>query len=155
MQNLVLGYKVLVTLCYPDKLVLILKSIKKKPLCCFLLLVFYKSWKKIVNQASHAIWTAVILIQLTLSAFAFFYGKLVSNPTVVLAFALLYRSQVKFVSRTVHCELFGNLISSLLVFTHFLKEYGGCREQKLNNSPLYIVLNFSGLPYCVLCTPLA
>lgn len=82
----------------------------------------------------------------------FFNGRLVSN--VVLAFALLYRSQVKFVSRTVHCELFGNLIS-LLIFTHFLEEYGGCREQKLNNSPLYIVLNFSGLPYCVLCTPLA
>lgn len=38
---------VLVTLCfYPDKLVLTLKFIKKKPLCCFLLLLFYKSWQK-------------------------------------------------------------------------------------------------------------
>jgi len=35
---------VLVTLCfYPDKLVLTLKFVKKKPFCCFLLLLFYKS----------------------------------------------------------------------------------------------------------------
>lgn len=49
-----------------------IKIIKKKPLCCFLLLVFDKSWKKIANQASHATWTAANLIQLTLSAFGFF-----------------------------------------------------------------------------------
>lgn len=65
----------------------------------------------------------------------FLNGKLVSNPTVVLAFAPLYRSQIKFVSRTVHCELLRNLISSSYFYT-FLKEYEGCREQELNNSTL-------------------
>lgn len=54
---------VLVTLCfYPDKLVLTLKFIKKKPLCCFLLLVFYNSWQKKMNRASHVIRAVAILM---------------------------------------------------------------------------------------------
>lgn len=47
---------------YPGKLVLILKFIKKKPLCCFLLLLFYKSWQRKLNWASHIKWTVTILM---------------------------------------------------------------------------------------------